>query len=148
MLKFGPPFYAQETPDSCLPACLRMVLATRGLRLPERRLRRLCKCQPMIGTMSTDVVRAARQLGFIDSVEDRSLSLVDLRDAVRESLYPIVGVNLRRLRGIWSPHAQVVVEITSTQVRIHDPLLGRLRLAPLTFEGAWADADYLTILVK
>jgi ABC-type bacteriocin/lantibiotic exporter with double-glycine peptidase domain len=148
VLKFGPPFYAQETPDSCLPACLRMVLATRGLRFPERQLRRLCNCRPMIGTVSTDVVRAAQQLGCVDSVEDRSLSLMDLRDAVREGCYPIVGVNLRRLRGIWSPHAQVVVEITSTQVRIHDPLLGRLRLASLTFEGAWADADYLTILVK
>lgn len=30
MLKFGPPFYIQETPDSCLPACLRMVLAAQG----------------------------------------------------------------------------------------------------------------------
>lgn len=102
----------------------------------------------MIGTLASDVVRAAQELGFVDSVEDRSLSSLDLRDAARKGWYPIVGVNLRRLRGIWSPHAQVVVEITSTQVRIHDPLLGRLHLAPPTFEGAWADADYLTILVK
>jgi hypothetical protein len=102
----------------------------------------------MIGTLSTDVVRAAQRLGFPDSVEDRSLRLFDLRDAVRSGCYPIVGVNLRRLRGIWSPHAQVVIEITSALARVHGPMLGRLRLAPLTFEAAWADADYLTILVK
>lgn len=42
MPKFGPPFYKQETPDSCLPACLRMVLAARGRRYTERYLRRLC----------------------------------------------------------------------------------------------------------
>ena len=148
MPKFGPPFYAQETPDSCLPACLRMVLAAEGLRFSERQLRHLCKCRPMIGTLSTDVVNAAQELGFANSVEDRSLRLFDLRDAEREGLFPIVGVNLRPLRGIWSPHAQVVVETTSTQARIHDPLLGRLRLSLPTFEAAWGDADYLTILVK
>jgi ABC-type bacteriocin/lantibiotic exporter with double-glycine peptidase domain len=125
-----------------------MVLAVHGIRFPERQLRRLCHCQPMVGTLSTDVVRAAQQLGLADSVEDRSLRLFDLRDALRIGLYPIVGVNLRRLPGIWSPHAQVVVDITSALVRVHDPMLGRLRLTPQTFEAAWADADYLTILVK
>lgn len=148
MPKFGPPFYVQETPDSCLPACLRMVLAAQGRRYTERYLRRLSRCQPMLGTLSTDVVQAARKLGFADSIEVRSMRLIDLRDSIRDGVYPIVGVNLRRLRGIWSPHAQVVVEITSDPVRIHDPLLGRLRLNPQTFEAAWADADYLTILVK
>lgn len=148
MLKFGPPFYAQETPDSCLPACLRMVLAASGRRYSERHLRRICHCQPMLGTLSTEVVQAAQQLGFAASIEDRSLRLHDLRDALRENVYPIVGVNLRRLRGSWSAHAQVVVEITSSLVRVHDPLLGRLRLKTHTFEAAWADADYLTILVK
>lgn len=148
MPKFGPPFYAQETPDSCLPACLRMVLAAHGLRFSEHQLRRLCQCQPMMGTLSTNVVRAAQTLGFIDSIEDHSLRLIDLRDQIREGLSPIVGVNLRRLSGVWSPHAQVVVDIASTQVRIHDPLLGRLRLSLPTFEAAWADADYLTILVE
>ncbi|MGH9847566.1 MAG: hypothetical protein ACREEM_53430 [Blastocatellia bacterium] len=125
-----------------------MVLAARGRRYTERYLRRLCQCQPMLGTLSTDVVEAARRLGYADSVEDRSVRQIDLRDTIRNSVYPIVGVNLRRLRGIWSPHAQVVVEITSDLIRIHDPLLGRLRLKPQTFEAAWADADYLTILVK
>jgi ABC-type bacteriocin/lantibiotic exporter with double-glycine peptidase domain len=146
--KFGPPFYAQETPDSCLPACLRMVLAAHGLRFSERQLRRLCQCQPMMGTLSTNVVLAAQKLGFVDSIEDRSLRLFDLRDQVREGFSPIVGVNLRRLSGVWSPHAQVVVEIASTHARIHDPMLGRLKISLPTFEAAWADADYLTILVK
>ena len=146
MPKFGPPFYAQETPDSCLLGCLRMVLAARGLRFSERKLRQLCRCQPMIGTVSGDVVEAARRLDFAGSLESRSKRLLDLRDALRNNTYPIVGVNLRRLRGIWSSHAQVIVEINSTLVRVHDPLLGRLRLTHHTFEGAWADADYVTIV--
>jgi hypothetical protein len=125
-----------------------MVLAARGIRFSERHLRRLCHCQSMFGTLSTDIVLAARKLGFPGSVEDQSLRLVDLRDLVRSGLYPIVGVNLRRLRGIWSPHAQVVLEVASTRVRVHDPLLGPLRLTPSTFEAAWADADYLAILIQ
>lgn len=102
----------------------------------------------MLGTLSTDVVDAARRLGFAASTEDRSMRLHDLRDALHENVYPIVGVNLRRLRGSWSAHAQVVVEVSSSFVRVHDPLLGRLRLKLHTFEDAWADADYLSILVK
>lgn len=125
-----------------------MVLAARGRRYTERYLRQLCHCQPMLGTLSTDVVEAARKLGLAATVEDRTMRLFDLRDAIRDGVYPIVGVNLRRLRGMWSPHAQVVAEITSDLIRIHDPLLGRLRLKPQTFEAAWSDADYLTILVK
>jgi ABC-type bacteriocin/lantibiotic exporter with double-glycine peptidase domain len=95
--KFGPPFYKQETPDSCLPACQRMVLAARGRRYTEKYLRRLCHCQPMLGTLSTDVVEAARKLGLAATVEDRTMRLFDLRDTIREGVYPIVGVNLRRL---------------------------------------------------
>ena len=148
MRKFGPPFYEQETVESCLPACLRMVLAERGRMMTEARLRKLCHCKPGFGALSSDAVTAAIQLGFTGSEESESLRLPDLRDALREGIYPIVGVNLSRLRGIWAPHAQVVVAVTSSFVRVHDPLLGRLRLIPTTFEAAWGDSEFLTILVK
>lgn len=148
MQKFGPPFYKQETADSCLPACLRMVLAERGRMMTEAQLRKRCRCKPLIGTLSSDAVAAAIQLGFTDSEESQSLRLRDLRDVLREGIYPIVGVNLRHLRGFWAPHALVVVAVTSSLVRVHDPMDKRLPLSHSLFEAAWEDADFVTILVK
>lgn len=148
MPKSKPPCYRQETDESCLPACLRMVLAAEGRRMSEKRLRKLCHCQPAWGTLSSDVVSAAHALGFTQSVETYQLRLRDLRDYIHSGVFPIVGVNLYELRGSWSPHAQVVVKVTARSVEVHDPLLGHLWLLARTFERAWEIEDYLTLLIQ
>lgn len=148
MPRSKPPSYRQETDESCLPACLRMVLAVYGRRLSEKRLRQLCHCQPAWGTLSSDVVRAAQALGFTHSEETYRLRLHDLRDAVRDGVFPIVGVNLYELRGAWAPHAQVVVSVASRYIEVNDPLLGHLWLMARTFERAWELEDFLTILIR
>jgi ABC-type bacteriocin/lantibiotic exporter with double-glycine peptidase domain len=125
-----------------------MVLAFYGTHLTEERLRGLCNCQPGVGTLSSDVVTAAQSLGFTNSAEIYDLRLLDLRDSVRSGVFPIVGVNLYSLRGVWSPHAQVVVKVTVRSVEVHDPFLGRLCLMARTFERAWEIEDFLTILVE
>jgi ABC-type bacteriocin/lantibiotic exporter with double-glycine peptidase domain len=125
-----------------------MVLAAYGKRISEKRLRKLCNCQPGLGTRCSDVVNAARSLGFTQSVETYQLRLHDLRDLVRSGVFPIVGVNLYELRGIWSPHAQVVANVTARSVEVCDPLLGRLWLMARTFERAWEIEDFPTILVQ
>jgi ABC-type bacteriocin/lantibiotic exporter with double-glycine peptidase domain len=38
------PFYKQEEPYSCAPACLRMVLAAKGYTVSESALRERCDC--------------------------------------------------------------------------------------------------------
>lgn len=148
MQKSKPPWYRQELDESCLPACLRMVLAGHGVHLSEKRLRKLCGCQPGFGTHSSEVVRAAQALGFTRSVETYRLSLHDLRDTIRSGVFPIVGVNLYELRGSWSPHALVVVGVKARSVEVNDPLLGHLYLMAQTFERVWAMEDFLTILIQ
>src|SRR5262245_11487012 len=95
MLRSRPPFYKQEKDNSCLPACLRMVLAASGVLVSERRLRELCDWTPQRSVSSSAVVAAARALGFVHSREDYGLRLHDLRDALRSGLFPIVGIDLR-----------------------------------------------------
>src|SRR5574341_2619781 len=94
MLRSKPPFYAQEKSDSCLPACLRMALAAKGVELSEEQLRELCGWSPGGAVSSTNVVAAARALGFVQSREDYDLRLYDLRDLTRAGLFPIVGIDL------------------------------------------------------
>ncbi len=42
MRRLRPPFYKQEKDNSCLPACLRMVLAAGDVFLSEQQARELC----------------------------------------------------------------------------------------------------------
>ncbi len=142
-----PPLYEQEKDSSCLPACLRMVLAAYGIFLPEKDVRQLCGWTALASTSSTNVVAAARALGFIHSREDHGLRLHDLRDALRSRLFPIVGIDLQAY-GRFGLHAQVVVSVTTRGVRVHDPLLGRFVTGLLVFEEAWSGSEFLTIIVE
>ena len=147
MPRFKPPFYKQETASSCLPACLRMVLAARGLELSEATLRELCDWSPQRSTTSTNVVAAARALGFLHSREDYGLRLHDLRDAARNGLFPIVGIDLQAY-GLIGQHAQVVVAVSSRGIALQDPLLGQFVSNLLVFEQAWSGSEFLTIIIE
>lgn len=59
-----PPFDKQETDYSCVPACLRMVLASLGVFKTEQELRELCDCTVLEGTSALKAVDAARASGF------------------------------------------------------------------------------------
>lgn len=142
-----PPSYEQEKDNSCLPACLRMVLAAYGVDYSEKRLRKLCGWTSFGSTSSSGVVAAARALGFIHSREDYEMRLHDLRDASRSGLFPIVGVSLGAY-GLIGQHAQVIASVTSRGVRVNDPLLGQLETGLLVFEQAWSESDFLTIIIE
>ena len=147
MRRLRPPFYKQEKDSSCLPACLRMVLAARNVLLSERQLRELCGWHPSRSTTSAGVVAAARALGFLHSREDDGLRLHDLRDALRAGLFPIVGVDLQPY-GLMGQHAQVVVSVSTRGVMLQDPLLGQFTASLFVFEQAWSGSDFLTILIE
>ena len=65
-MRSKPPFHRQETRFSCVPACLRMLLLSFGLDIPEIELRVRCDTT-ILGTDALRVVDAARQLGFTGS---------------------------------------------------------------------------------
>ena len=147
MLRSKPPFYAQEKFDSCLPACLRMVLAAKGMIFSEDELRELCGWTPGGAVSSTSVVAAARALGFVHSREDYELRLHDLRDLTRAGIFPIVGINLAPYGQI-GQHAQVVVAVTARGVAVQDPMLGQFVTKLLVFERAWMGSEFLTVLIE
>jgi ABC-type bacteriocin/lantibiotic exporter with double-glycine peptidase domain len=124
-----------------------MVLAAKGVTLSEKRLRHLCKWSPLNSASSTNVVAAARALGFVHSREDYGLRLHDLRDEIRADVFPIVGIDLAPY-GRHGQHAQVVVAVTGRGVAVQDPLLGQFVTNLLVFEQAWRGSKFLTILIE
>lgn len=83
-------WYAQELPSSCVSACVRMVFGALGQHLAELPVRRL------LGHTALGVSLAVAQTRLAQADADAALhdawNLDDLRDAMRQGSYPIVGV--------------------------------------------------------
>src|SRR5437867_1386166 len=103
-----PPFYKQETPDSCVPACLRMVLGSFGLSIAESELRSRCDCTPYFGTNALMVVDIARQFGFAGTAK-HTMTLQELHMVLTDGHHPIVFVDLSPIDGIQNVHAMVAL---------------------------------------
>lgn len=140
-----PPFYSQETPFSCVPACLRMVLEGLGHPVTEAQIRTLCDCT-IFGTEALKAVDAMRQLGFAGTTKQTG-TLDDLRTALQQGQWPIVFVNTVPISGERNAHAMVVVEVGEAELTVYDPVEGERRLPLIPFLTAWAIMHHLLLLV-
>jgi ABC-type bacteriocin/lantibiotic exporter with double-glycine peptidase domain len=138
--------HRQETPSSCVPACLRVVLLSLGHDIEESRLRDLCDCT-VFGTNAVQAIPALRELGFGRS-QKHTLRLDELSAEVTRGVLPIVFVSTLPIDGIKGEHALIVLDISGTEVTVYDPLRGE-RILPLgSFEAAWVTMHNLAILVQ
>src|SRR5258708_19215445 len=87
-----PPFFRQETDYSCVPACLRMILAYHEIETTEEELIRACRCTQS-GTRASDLIEAAKIFGFTRTFQS-SLAWDELRSRVSEALYPVVSITV------------------------------------------------------
>jgi ABC-type bacteriocin/lantibiotic exporter with double-glycine peptidase domain len=140
-----PPFHSQELKYSCVPACLRMVLASFGLSMTEAELREMCDCT-VFGTEALSAVDAARQLGFAGSVK-HNLQFSELQTLVEAGHFPIVYINLEPIDGFDDEHALVITQISGGIVSVHDPLRGEREIPVDAFLSAWRMHRNLTILI-
>jgi ABC-type bacteriocin/lantibiotic exporter with double-glycine peptidase domain len=138
--------HRQETPYSCVPACLRVVLLSLGHDIEESRLRALCDCT-VFGTNAVQAIPALRELGF-RRTQKHTLRLDELSAEVTRGVLPIAFVSTLLIDGVKGEHALIVLGISVTEVTVYDPLRGE-RILPLgSFEAAWAIMHNLTILVR
>ncbi len=129
------PFFFQETSESCVAACLRMVLAYRGIEAEEAALRECCQTT-RLGTTFPDAAKCARGFGLpVDEVRDATWS--DLQSWLSNDIYPILSVNLFPLEARWAAHAVVVEQADEQEIVYLDPLFGRRVTDRIPFEQAW-----------
>lgn len=142
----GTSLHKQETRFSCVPACLRIVLLSFGVDIPETELRAHCD-STILGTNALRAVDAARQLGFT-ATGKYTLTLDELLGLIAEGQYPIVFVSLLPIDARDDFHALVVIECRQEGVLVLDPLTGE-RLIPLaSFSAAWGMRHNLAILIE
>lgn len=142
------PHFPQERDYSCLPACVRMVLAFFGHQRSEGELRRLLKTR-VTGTSPANVMLQLPNIGFDASVFDSSQSF--LRERLSAGQPCIVHLWTEPLPH-WHEaviHAVVVTDFGDETVLINDPVLE----APSTavswaaFLASWAATDHTLILI-
>jgi ABC-type bacteriocin/lantibiotic exporter with double-glycine peptidase domain len=145
------PFFPQERAESCVPACLRMVLAYYDIQRSEDEIYSCCQTDPD-GTLPTAAARCAQSLGL----EASALRLPSL-EALQERMttldvVPIVFVNLAPLLGLNVIHAVIIenTDVATRSVRVLDPSYppaGRREWTLDLFEVGWRLARYQTILI-
>jgi ABC-type bacteriocin/lantibiotic exporter with double-glycine peptidase domain len=145
-MSLRPPLYRQETPYSCVPACLRMVLSSLGHEVTEASVRAVCDCT-VFGTEALKAVDAMRQCGFPGTTK-QTCTLEELRAQLHGGQWPIVFLNTLPITGERNAHAVVAIEVESVQVTVYDPLDGERVLPQATFLTAWAMMHNLTLLIQ
>ena len=130
-------WFEQETPTSCVAACVRMVLNGFGQEYFESELREILG-NPILGLTLLTAQRKLLEIGAQVEI-DNELNLDDLRDLTRQNIFPIVGVERHILGFLSASHSVVVAEVTSQNVSILDPLENKNRqiFQRNTFEIAW-----------
>ena len=137
-----PPHFFQAYPFSCVPACIRMVLASLEFEITEVALRELCNCEDD-GTTLSDAISGLKQLGYNKSTIDY-LDIIELQEKLSAGFYPIVF--LRLING--ENHAVVVTGIFRTAIKILDPAIGEREFERQEFIKIWAVSNGKTLLIE
>jgi ABC-type bacteriocin/lantibiotic exporter with double-glycine peptidase domain len=143
--KLKPPFHKQEKPHTCAVACLRMILEMHGLKIDEDTLSERCRTTTY-GTLSIDLVQAARDLGFGAHKENASLN--GLRQYLTTNIFPILFINLLAIDGYNTTHAVILEEISEEEIKIIDPRMGSRTIDGEIFEYSWRRAKNIAVIVQ
>ena len=146
------PFYAQEHDESCVPTCLRMILAHNDIERTEADLYECCGTDED-GTLPSVVVQCAEQFGF----EAASLRLATINELVayvsKPSTYVIAYVDLSYLLNLIGIHAVIIQEIQQQgkTITVIDPLYppkGRREWSLPLFNIGWQIARRQVICIS
>jgi ABC-type bacteriocin/lantibiotic exporter with double-glycine peptidase domain len=136
-----PPFFAQARADTCMLACLRMILAHQGTEAAEAVLSEQVSLAE--GGLDPDALAGLAQRYGLQA-EARRLDLEAVARLVELGQFPIVLVDRSLLDREFTIHAVIPVRFTHHFVTVLDPLRGRRRISLRKFEkaaqrvGGWA----------
>lgn len=134
------PHFQQEYPYTCLPACIRMVLAYRGKKHTERQIALVCQTLPPFGTQPEAVEEGLVQLGYHCRWFEGA-TVEKLRELLLHDWPVIIFVYATDLyHGGSGLHAVVLVEIVARKAVLLDPALKQTTKIDLkTFEIIWTN---------
>ncbi|MFA6566339.1 MAG: cysteine peptidase family C39 domain-containing protein, partial [Candidatus Paceibacterota bacterium] len=114
------PYFEQETPFSCGPAALKMVLHFYGMEKTEEELIVRLRTNKHVGTLHSDMVRVAREEGFY-VFENEESSIVEIEGLLKLRVPVIVHFTEPSEN---DHHYAVVVRADDTHLVLNDPWNG------------------------
>ncbi len=136
-----PPHFFQTYEFSCVPTCLKMVLAVLNVEKSEAELRSLCDCDET-GTSPSKAVKAAVECG-LDAYQ-ANIMLEELNDLVLQDANPIVFIKVSEDTNY--SHAIIVYKISKGKVFALDPEIGEREFNVSSFVEIWSRG--LTIIIE
>lgn len=136
-----PPFVAQERPDACAIACLRMILAHCGKEVSEAEIIPLTDLQEG-GLTPADVSRLARHFGL--QATEEQLDNARLCELVNQACFPIVLLFRGPIDRVGMIDAVIPIHLSRRYVTFLDTLRGERRVTIRKFTegrrlvGNWA----------
>jgi ATP-binding cassette subfamily B protein len=137
-MKIDVPVFPQETPSTCLPACVRIVLSYYAQEHSEENIAAACQANRR-GARFEHAVKFIRSLGF-EVTHLKEGGMHDLFDHVAANQPIIVALGAEHLpyAGDRTSHAVVVCGLEGDKVIFIDPALGKeVQLDSMTFYKAW-----------
>lgn len=132
--------FAQSKPHTCLPACVRMILAYHGQAHSEAELAKAFNAIPFLGTQPGNVVSGLESLGY-HALWFENGSIERLLELLSAQWPIIVFLRAQDLpHGRSGLHAIVIIGIENNLVMAHDPMLTELLQLELNiFSHLWAN---------
>lgn len=128
----------QQTPHTCLPACVRIVLHYYKQEYSEEVIAKACKVN-LRGARFDDVVTFIESIGFeITRIKEGGLN--DLFEHLAENKPVIVALGAEHLPNSKTrvTHAVVICGLEGSEVIFIDPVTGKeVKLDSLSFYKAW-----------
>lgn len=143
------PHIRQELDYSCLPACVRMILAYYDDQRQESELRRLLKTR-ITGTSPANVMLRLPDIGYEAIVMDASRLILRKHIAAGQPCIAHVWTSPLHYWDVGVVHAVVVTEISEEAVWINDPILdsGPIAIPQDDFFRAWAATGHTLIWIS
>lgn len=148
-MRLAVPHLRQQQPHTCLPACVRMVLAYWGKEYTEEELAEPFGTVPLWGTRPENVVAGLENLGY-HALWFENTTVERLLELLAKDWPAIVFLRASDLpHGRAGLHAVVVVGIEGEQVICLDPALDHpLHLGLSPFLKAWSSLGHQGVVVR
>jgi ABC-type bacteriocin/lantibiotic exporter with double-glycine peptidase domain len=128
-----PPFCAQERSDTCMLACLRMILAHAGTVVSETALVQETSLEEA-GLDPDQLAHLAQHHGL--HAQAQQVNLETIAGLVSQERFPIVLLDRTGLDGEFAVHAVIPIRFSRYYVMVLDPLRGERRVTIRKFEEA------------
>jgi len=137
------PYYKQEFPWSCFPACIKMVLEYYGIKKSEKELRLLLRAT--FGAIWYYIQLGLESLG-LHFYYFEGFSLDELKELTKNKIPVIVSLKFSEKH---LNHTVVVVGVTDEFVIVHDPERGEnVKMELERFLEAWSKRKHIAGFIK